>query len=639
MKKFIFLLLVSFSSLLYGQTKCEKITVNQIDNSLKILSSSDEKIVFELSIGNYLKRPVKIDGKTYYSINLAGESWIKQKGNPELPKVTKSIMIPGTSDFEAKIISNKYEDIVLFVAPSKGILPRTINPDDVPYSFSEIYTKDAFFPELNYSMGEPYLIRDTRGIAINFYPFMYNPVKNTLRVSTNITLEITFTGVNTKNSFIQPTLKPNKYFEPIIKRHFLNYSPTSSLKSAQTVEDNGKMLIICHNNFMDEMLDFVTHKNNKGLTTELVNMNTVGSTASDLATYIQNEYNSDNSLTFVLLVGDNAQIPTLSVSGGGSDPSFSLVSGSDSYPDLIIGRFSAENESQVETMTERSIYYENMSEQNWFHRGVGIASSQGTGDDGEYDYEHIRNIRTDLLSWHYSNIDEFYDGAQGGGDAIGDPTPVMISSSINGGVSVINYTGHGSTTSWLTSGFSNTNVNSLTNDNILPFVFSVACVNGNFTGSTCFAESWLRATNGSTNNPTGAIGFYGSSINQSWDPPIQVQDEFNNLLINEDYITFGALCYNASCSMIDDYGVSGETMFLTWHIFGDPSIEVIPNNNSCTTTNISGIISTNNMYTDCKIEVINTTIQNNANVIFDAEESTIVNGSFEVKIGSTLEIK
>jgi hypothetical protein len=173
----------------------------------------------------------------------------------------------------------------------------------------------------------------------------------------------------------------------------------------------------------------------------------------------------------------------------------------------------------------------------------------------------------------------------------------------------------------------------------LPFVFSVACVNGNFTGSTCFAESWLRATNGSTNNPTGAIGFYGSSINQSWDPPIQVQDEFNNLLINEDYITFGALCYNASCSMIDDYGVSGETMFLTWHIFGDPSIEVIPNNNSCTTTNISGIISTNNMYTDCKIEVINTTIQNNANVIFDAEESTIVNGSFEVKIGSTLEIK
>jgi hypothetical protein len=640
MKKIVFLLLMSFSTLLYGQTGYEKTSVNQVDNSLKILSSSDEEIVLELSIGNYLKRSVKIDGNTYYSVNLVGESWIKEKGNPELPKITRSIMIPSNSGFVPELISKKHIDIELPVTPSKGILPRTINPDDVPYSFSDIYSKDAFFPESNYSIGEPYLIRDARGIAINFYPFTYNPVKKILRVYTSLTLKISFEGTNLKNASIRSFSEPNKYFEPIIKRHFINYVPTTGdLKSTRTVDENGSMLIICHNDFMDEMQDFVTHKNNRGLSTELVSMNTVGSTANDVDTYIQNEYDSDNSLTFVLLVGDNAQIPTLTVSGGGSDPSFSLVAGSDNYPDIIIGRFSAENGSQVETMVERSIDYENMSEQNWFHNGTGIASSQGTGDDGEYDYEHIRNIRTDLLAWHYNQIDEFYDGSQGGNDASGNPTPAMISSSINSGVSIINYTGHGSTTSWSTSGFSNTNVNALTNDDMLPFIFSVACVNGNFTGSTCFAESWLRATNSSTNRPTGAIGFYGSSINQSWSPPMQAQDEFNNLLINEDYITFGALCYNASFSMIDDYGSGGETMFLTWHIFGDPSIEVIPNNNSCTITNVSGVITTDNTYTDCKIEVINTTIQNNANVIFDADESTTINGPFEVKIGSTLEVK
>lgn len=639
MKTIFFLLLILFSSLLYGQTLYEKVTINQVDNTLKILSSSDTGVVLELSIGNYLKRPVKIDGKTYYLVNLADESWIKQKGNPEIPKITKSIMIPGKSDYEAKVISSKYVDVKLPVTPSKGILPRTTNPNDIPYSFSDVYSKDAFFPTSNFSIGEPYLIRDTRGVAITFYPFLYNPVKEILRIYTSLTLEISFTGTNSKNASVHAYSTPNKYFESIIKHHFINYLPTSGLKSATTVDEDGKMLIICHNDFMDEMQDFVTHKNNKGLVTELVNMNTVGSTASNVETYIQNEYSGDNSLTFVLLVGDYAQIPTQTVYGGGSDPSFSLVSGSDNYPDIIIGRFSAENGSQVETMVERSIEYENMSEQNWFHNGIGIASSQGTGDDGEYDYEHSRNIRTDLLAWHYTQIDELYDGSQGGGDATGNPTPAMISSSVNNGISIINYTGHGSTTSWSTSGFSNTNVNSLVNDDMLPFIFSVACVNGNFTGSTCFAESWLRATNGSTNRPTGAIGFYGSSINQSWSPPMQAQDEFNNLLINEDYITFGALCYNASCSMIDDYGSDGETMFLTWHIFGDPSIEVIPNNNSCTTTNVSGTINTNTTYTDCKIEVVNAIIQNNANVIFDAQESTTINGPFEVIVGSTLEIK
>jgi len=59
----------------------------------------------------------------------------------------------------------------------------------------------------------------------------------------------------------------------------------------------------------------------------------------------------------------------------------------------------------------------------------------------------------------------------------------------------------------------------------------------------------------------------------------------------------------------------------------------------CLTTVVSGIISTDITYSDCKIEVINATVQNNANVIFDAEKYTIINESFEVKTGSTLEVK
>ncbi|MGC9352717.1 MAG: S8 family peptidase [Mariniphaga sp.] len=59
----------------------------------------------------------------------------------------------------------------------------------------------------------------------------------------------------------------------------------------------------------------------------------------------------------------------------------------------------------------------------------------------------------------------------------------------------------------------------------------------------------------------------------------------------------------------------------------------------CPTTVVSGIISTDITYSDCKIEAVNATIQNNANVIFDAEEYTIINGSFEVETGSTLEVK
>ena len=160
-------------------------------------------------------------------------------------------------------------------------------------------------------------------------------------------------------------------------------------------------------------------------------------------------------------------------------------------------------------------------------------------------------------------------------DQIYDPsgTAAMVSAALNEGRGCVIYTGHGSTTSWGSTGFSNTHVNQLTNDSMLPFITSVACVNGNFDGPLCFGEAWLRATNGTA--PTGAIGFYGSSINQSWDPPMEAQDEFTNCYCEGGYVCFGTLCFAGSCSMMDVYGSGGVDMFLTWHLFGDPSVRVV----------------------------------------------------------------
>ncbi len=568
------------SVLVTGQENYQFVRIGQDMNSVQVISSSNEGIILQLNIGSFYIRKTEITNEIYHSVFLDGEALIKEKGFPELPKVSRSIIIPGKTKLNIRILSAEYKEVKLPVRPSRGILPRTINPDDVPYTFSSVYSEDAYYPVSRYKPGNPYMIRDVRGGVIDLYPFAYNPVREILRIYTSLMIEINLSGKNNSNTEIHI----NRYFEPLLRNHFINYQDNMNSQRYQPVIDTGRMLVICYDDFLDEIQPFVNFKNNRGMPTDAVSMSVVGSTASDIQTYIQNYYTNDNSLTFVVLVGDHTQVPSLSVGGGGSDPSFSLVSGSDNYPDIIIGRFSATDASQVSTMVNRSIAYENMPAQNWFHHGIGIASADGTGDgdDGEWDWEHLRNIRTDLMGYHYTSVAELYEGSQGGEDAPGNPNSGMVSTLVNAGVSIVNYTGHGSTTSWSTTGFSNSNVNALVNDSMLPFIFSVACVNGNFTGSTCFAETWLRATNSSTGEPTGAIGFYGSSINQDWDPPMEAQDEFNDLLVNEDNITFGALCYNGSCSMMDKYGSengsSGANMFLTWHIFGDPSISVIPNN-------------------------------------------------------------
>lgn len=550
----------------------ETIKVSHNVNQIRVRSSTDSGCVIEIQLGTFHRKSIRINGEGYNLLDLPIGSLIQEKGYPELPKISRSITIPHGKGITYNIVEQQYESYSMKVAPSKGVLLRDVDPELVEYVFGQIYREDKFYPENLLEIGEPYLIRDFRGVRINYYPFSYNPLSGSLKVYTKLVIEFKYTGQNRANSYDSPRCESNQFFEPILRNHFLNYAQQKSNQRA--VADAGKMLVIAHDDFIDEMQPFVLHKNSIGLPAVLVSMNSVGTTATDVNNFIQDYYNNDNSLTFVLLVGDNAQIPTFMVSGGGSDPTYSLVSGADNYPDIIVGRFSAETDSQVITMVQRSINYN--KEDPTFHNAIGIASSSGEGDDGEYDWEHIRNIRTDLLNWHYTHVDEFYEGSQGGADDASNPTADMVMSSINNGVSLINYIGHGSDNKWGTSGFSITDVNALSNDNKLPFIFSVACLVGNFTDRTCFCESWLRAKNNLTNNPTGAIGVYGSSVQQYFMPPMEAQDEFNRLLTTEQNATFGALCYSSSIAMIDKYGTSGETTFLTWQIFGDPSIDVLP---------------------------------------------------------------
>jgi hypothetical protein len=571
-----------FSIFLLSHTLCssaiaETVEIDQVPNSIEIVSSTADSYTIELTLGSFEKDGVQIDGEEYFKILLEDGTTIDEKGAPDLPRLSRSISIPANSGVSITIVDSEYVDYQVGVAPSKGTILRNVSPDSVPYTFGPAYEEDQFYPEELVSLSEPYLLRDIRGISLQFSPITYNPVTNTLRIYNKLTIDVNFDGEDNRNAQERVTDTFSKHFVPVYNNHFINIKIDES-RIREERADETQMLVISADEFIDEMISFVDHKNSIGLSTVMVPVSEVGTDPAVIKSYIQSYYDANPSLSYILLVGDYAQIPTPMHLGGGSDPSYSLVSGSDNYPDLFIGRFSAETSSQVETMVERTILYETGLKGPWYDRAMGIASDQGEnyGDDGEADYVHMRNIRDVLFGWHLTDIGEFYDGSQGGEDLAGNPTPLDIASYLNAGASLINYTGHGSSTSWGTSGFSNADVDNLTNDDQLPFIFSVACVNGNFTNTTSFSEAWLRATNASTGNPVGAIGFYGSTINQAWSPPMEAQDAFNDMLITDSYPSYGALVFSASSAMMDAYGSGdydvGTDMFLTWTLFGDPSI-------------------------------------------------------------------
>jgi hypothetical protein len=111
---------------------------------------------------------------------------------------------------------------------------------------------------------------------------------------------------------------------------------------------------------------------------------------------------------------------------------------------------------------------------------------------------------------------------------------------------------------------------------MLPFIDSVACFVGDFDGQTCFAEAWLRATH--NGEPTGAIAHFGSTISQSWAPPMAAEDETIDLLTHQypenSKVTVGGIYYDGCMRMNDEYGADGYGETDYWTIFGDPSLQV-----------------------------------------------------------------
>jgi hypothetical protein len=234
----------------------------------------------------------------------------------------------------------------------------------------------------------------------------------------------------------------------------------------------------------------------------------------------------------------------------------------------------------VTTQVNKVIQYEKLPEMgaSWYSDATGIASAEGSGigDDGESDIQHNNVIWNDKLDpFTFESFNSIYDpGASSS----------MVTAAVNSGTSLINYTGHGSMTSWGTTGFSNNGVAGLSNGDRMPWIISVACNNGDFHNGTCFAEAWLRKQDG------GAIMMMAASISQPWAPPMRGQDYFMDILIGgydytahagqnginttEQRTTFGTITFNGLVLMcVESGGGSDWETAKTWNLFGDPSTQ------------------------------------------------------------------
>jgi gingipain R len=158
----------------YNGNNAKAITAN-------LLEEGPNGTVLEFKLPGYHYSAIEIQGKTYSKLSVPNAPIFLEKGYPELPRFNRSLIIPNTAKMNFEILKAEYDTIQVDpIAPSKGSLPRSIDPNSVPYTFSGFYETDAWWPENTLELSDPFIMRDIRGITARLNMFRFNPVKKRL---------------------------------------------------------------------------------------------------------------------------------------------------------------------------------------------------------------------------------------------------------------------------------------------------------------------------------------------------------------------------------------------------------------------------------------------------------------------------
>ena len=297
-------------------------------NAVTLVDERGGEIILNFTLPQYDVSDVVVNGEVCNFIRVPGSIYPAEKGFPNLPRISGSLVIPNNAAMGLEIVDIQYKEVnVKRIMPSRGRIYRHQDPEDIPYSFGKIYTEDKWYPETAAFLGDPFIMRDVRGITVYFHPVSYNPAQGKVKIAESITVKVKNTGPGKVNVLRTTKRLVSPAYEKIYNRHFLNYADNRSRYTP--VDDGDKMIVISPSSFLSAMEPFVEWKNKKGIQTEIFEYpdETGGSGSDNIQNFIQQKYDDDN-ITYILLVGDHDDLPSVIISNSsyisGADPAYTF---------------------------------------------------------------------------------------------------------------------------------------------------------------------------------------------------------------------------------------------------------------------------------------------------------------------------
>ena len=570
---------------------------------------------FTVTVSMPTVKTQKVEAETFATLSWDGSTHLFRDGEPDLPVVSQVIEVPLCSGIEVSV-SNVQTRSLQLDKPMMPMQPAPSKADKGPRPFvmdSALYATDAVYAASEVAWVDVIgVARDRRLAALRVSPVSYNPVTGVAEVVTSLHVTLTYQGVDEAAT---RTLH-ERYYSPAFS---CGSSVLATLPADKSVSDAAPLhyLIVAHSSFRGKIDDFVNWKRRRGMivTVGYTDDPAVGTTSTSIANYVKNFYTNATAVlpapTYLLIVGDHDQVPAFSsrCSSPASDhitDLYYVTWDNDNVPDCYRGRFSAQNLTQLTPQIDKTLLYEgyNFSDASYLTRGVLIAGVDGGySGDNAYTYadptmDYVAKTYVNLSNGfrtvkYYKNNTSFHpDGVSVTGSSQATATGSALRNLYNTGYGWVNYSAHGSETSWGDPEFTTSHVASMSNSGMPGIFIGNCCLTGKFEVSNCFGESLLRR-----GNNAGAVAYIGATNSTYWPHDfcwtVGVRSNFSNTM-NTSYDashlgmydrlfhTHGenyTLWHNSLGSMItagnmavNAYGSYTLYYWEIYQLFGDPSV-------------------------------------------------------------------
>ena len=640
----------------------------------------DDLISFEVELQGLLADSVEHEGISYLRFDSSpGTVPMDETGFPEVPVVTCFVAVPDDSDldlmFSAGCMSS-IECLPVYPAPLDSLVEDSTSTPYIEEFFrkdSAAYVSDEWYPSEIAGITGEFMLRDQRVAIVNVHPVQYLASEDSLRVWSDIELSVNFTGLD-------PVWNEDGlgYYDRLVGDRLLGYRPDYE------PIDSHNAVVFRHTNLTLEPpidpdyviivadgLDDVTpgtgplqtfaeyRKNLNGFDVLIVNLNDIYDEYSTWEPWptpdMIRDYMEDlwewtipgTRPTYLLLIGDHED-PSCTSWDSWLLPAYQFEYYSDvvltandswyvyfdespevsvSVPDMIVGRLSARDRSEIEDMLDLVQTYEEAEERPYpgylqYRRYLTRLS----GYNG-YSYDDLLPSAawtTGLTDWMGYTFTNYYCGD--GDPYTSDDGSTMSSGQwvdactdeFERGAHVLFYTDHGSVHYFECtldpalgsyagrpdSTFDDLDVRDLTpvgnQGHVNPFVLLNSCAQNTFNwtssqqylpdppwthwicynddpayplydfGVDCFAEELMKNTDG------GAIGVFGAS----WITALGVAEQKANMLLalfSLGHTRIGDAMQASRLSTLDQYASPGGTWhsdFGAYNLLGDPAVDI-----------------------------------------------------------------